>query len=291
MDILKRGLFCLVSLVVAACGASFSLDPARFVLSDGEGLSREKVLLVVSPFLARHGFEDLGIDQEMIDLVERSPVKDESHLADLRNRLTYLNRDKNLRVMVTDYSDPSRRRPMLAYQAPAGPFFELSVYEERPGGFSPDGHRFVSALHEELRHALTTTMVTPPPATDQSVYWRTTAINGLGLAVQWALAFSIAVAATGTMTLYVLRRLPLRRTTKQGLFVLINTWLATPLPFQAATILVVLLPNLFAFPWTYADYSRRVQDVAVVSFPISLTLCFLISLWLFPKFKGEGGDT
>jgi hypothetical protein len=121
-------------------------------------------------------------------------------------------------------------------------------------------------------------------------YWRITIVNGLALALQWTLAFAITVTATGALTFFVLRRLSLSRAMKQGLFVLLNTWLATPLPFPVATILVALLPNLLAFPWTHADYYQRVQDVAVVSFPISLALCVLISLRVFPTFKPERSD-
>ena len=64
-------------------------------------------------------------------------------------------------------------------------------------------------------------------------------------------------------------------------FVLINAWLATPLPFPVAAILVWTLPNLLAFPWTYPDYYRRVLDSALFSFPVSIALCVLIARRLF----------
>jgi hypothetical protein len=79
----------------------------------------------------------------------------------------------------------------------------------------------------------------------------------------------------------VLKRAPIPVNAKRGLFILVNAWLATPLPFPVATILVWTLPNLLAFPWTYPDYYSRVLDVALVSFPISLALCALIARKLF----------
>lgn len=161
----------------------------------------------------------------------------------------------------------------------------------RPGGFSSEGHRFVAMLQQELDRTLSTrvTVVTPPPATNQATYWRVTAINALTLCIWWTVVFLIVVSVTASVSLYFLRMMPVSVPTKQGMFVFFNTWLATPLPFPA-TIVAVLLPNAFAFPWTNAEYYQSVQDAAFVSFPVAFLLCLFIALWLSPKFRLERGD-
>lgn len=78
---------------------------------------------------------------------------------------------------------------------------------------------------------------------------------------------------------------------KRLIFAVVNAWLVAPLPFPAAFILVIPLPNLFAFPWTSTDYYSRVASFAAVSFPLTLLLCAVVSLFLFrAKVEAERTD-
>jgi hypothetical protein len=68
---------------------------------------------------------------------------------------------------------------------------------------------------------------------------------------------------------------------KRAIFVLVNSWLVAPLPFQGGYIFVFPGPNLLAFPWTDSDFYARVASYAAVSFPCTLLLCAVVSVFLF----------
>lgn len=136
---LNRAFLCVATLLLAACGISYSLEPARFLIKDDGNLSMQEITKALGPILDRQGFTDYGVDQKMIDLIEHSPNRDESFLASLRNRYTYLHKARKLRIMLADYSDPSSPRPSLTYETPSGPFFELSIYEDAARWFQLRG--------------------------------------------------------------------------------------------------------------------------------------------------------
>jgi hypothetical protein len=282
---LRRIVVCAALVLTAAgCGGvGYRIIPARLVLSDANGLSIQELRSAIGPKLVADGFDDLGIDEEMIELKRRTGV-DEGALAvsELLHTYTYLSRRRHLRVEVVDYTGAARRRPSLPYEAPVGPFFEIRVSEERPGGFSASANLFLAELQEQLETLDgAVTLVTPPPPTDEAEYWRLTLKGYTAWILSWLTAFGITVTITGALSYAALRRAPLRVGAKRGVFVLINAWLATPLPFPVAAILVWTLPNLLAFPWTYPDYYRRVLDSALFSFPVSIALCVLIARRLF----------
>ncbi len=62
------------------------------------------------------------------------------------------------------------------------------------------------------------------------------------------------------------------------IFVLVNTWLIAPLPFQGGFIFVFPGPNLLAFPWTDMNYYRQVAISRCCRFP---ALSFLAHWYLF----------
>ena len=285
-DLLARIAVCAAVLFTATgCGSSYIVPSARLLLSEAEAVSISDLRSAIGPMLEAEGFDDLGTDDAMIDL-ERRTAPDEATAAlrvfERLHEYTYLNERRSLRVEVSDYTDVARKRPARAYELPAGPFFEIRVYEHRPGGFSSSGHRFLAELQQRLELLdLLVTLKSPPPATDDVEYWRVTLAGFFGGLVTWLIVFGVTVAVTGGASYVVLRSAPISVAAKRGVFVLVNTWLATPLPFPIATILIWTLPNLFAFPWTYVDYYRRVADAALVSFPVSFALCVLISRKVF----------
>ena len=66
------------------------------------------------------------------------------------------------------------------------------------------------------------------------------------------------------------------------IFVLVNTWLVAPLPFQGGYMYFLFPgPNLIAFPWTDWDFYSKVALYARVSFPCALVLCAMVSVLLF----------
>ena len=281
-----------ICLGLSGCGVGYRIDPAILLLSDTDGLSLSELRGAAGQFLEGQGFEDFGRDEEMIALLERaqaSGATTNSIAARLSSQYTYLNSKRNLRVIITDFTNPIDGQPNFAYSPPVGPFFEISVFEERPGGFSAAGNQFLATLQQDLEQTLAIPAIVaiPPPETNDAEYWRVTVTNIIGGILNWLLVFGISVATTGALSSAALKRIRIGTNAKRSVFVLVNTWLATPLPFPAATILVIFLPNLFAMPWTDADYYQRVQDVAFVSFPVAFALCILISLKKFRQPKHE----
>jgi hypothetical protein len=287
--VLKPIVFCaFLALGTSGCGEGYRIDPARLLLTDTAALPVSELRRAIGPVLQAEGFEDFAQDEEMIALLSQSDANGEM-VARLRREYTYLNKRRDLRVVVTDFTDMTSVRPPLAYKEPVRPFFEVAIYEERPGGFSSSGNQFMVKFQETLERSLgaSVILVTPPPKSDNAEYWRITVTNFFAGAFQWIIAFTIALAITGGLSYWILKRMPLGASAKRGIFVIVNTWLATPLPFPAASILVILLPNLVAMPWNNLDYYRRVQDVAVFSFPIALIMCVLISLRMFRNPKAH----
>jgi hypothetical protein len=271
---------------IGACGQTYTIAPARLVVIPSEQLSVTELRGAIGPALVRAGFDDLGTDEGMIELKRRT-APDERTAAlrtePLLHEYTYLNKRRKLRVEITDYTDVDRPRSRLSYQTPSGPFFEIRVYEHRPGGFSASAHRFLAELQRQLETLkVAVSLVVPPPATDNTAYWRITLSNFAGGILGWLTVFSLSMAFTGTLSYAVLKRIPISIIAKRGSFVVLNTLLATPLPFPVATIFVILLPHLAAMPWTDLDYYRRILDFAVVSFPVSIALLALLAYALFP---------
>ena len=97
----------------------------------------------------------------------------------------------------------------------------------------------------------------------------------------------VAPAHYRSVSRYGLRKLKISANLKRLIFSVVNTWLVAPLPFQAAFILVIPLPNLFAFPWTSTDYYTRVAPIAALSFPVTFLLCAVLSLFLFGAKSGS----
>ena len=280
-----------VALVVTAlvgCGEGYRLDPATFNVNDVTDESRTKLLVTVSRSLKAEGFEDFGRYDEMIALIRQnramSPAARDEELARLNRERTFLNDSHHLRVVWADYSNGLPTEPFrLGYKPTSDHFVELNVYEERPGGFSPDGVRFYNRFLSDLQKAFGTAVVvvkTPPP-TDDAEYQRITRANAVGAIVGWLIAASGALLFTGSLSVYLLRRLNLPLAVRRPIFALVNAWLIAPLPFQGGFIFVFPGPNFLAFPWTDIDYYAKVATYARLSFPCALIFCAFVSLLLF----------
>jgi len=265
---------------------SYSIQPGRLLLADVQDLSITEVRAVVWPLLETEGFEDLGLDEEMIELLGLSESNAESldsFRAHLLREYTYLNERRDLRVVVTDWTDPTIDHRDFQFSAPEGAFFEITIYEQRPGGFSLSGHEFFLELAAELQDSLPVKLMvaTAPPETNNGEYWAITLAYLSAGAIFWLIPFGFGSAFVSFLLVILMSRAPERVWLKRTIFVIGNTWLATPFPFPAASVLVILLPHAFAFPWNDWQYYDRVIDFAVYSFPISLLLSFLLSLGLF----------
>jgi hypothetical protein len=216
-------------------------------------------------------------DRSMLDAVK------EQQLARLHRERTFLNDREHLRVVLADYTNatPSELSD-LRYKPLWTQFVEITIYEERPGGFSPNGlrfyERFLTALHGEFGTSVL--IVAPPPPTNDAEYRRISTVNREATVIGWFVAVLISLAFTGSISLFVLKRLKLSTMAQRLIFTLVNTWLVAPLLFQGGYIFVFPGPNLLAFPWTDLDYYSKVASYAKVSFPCAFALCAVASMFV-----------
>ncbi len=283
--------------MLAGCGEGYRIVPARLNIVDVAPESFPGAVTAVHDLLVREGFEDLGKYEEMIALIRQDdampPSVKREQLVRLDREYTYLNRRHHLRVVLSNYADGVPPEMSLSYTPTSDHFIELAIYDERPGGFGPYGlafyNRVVSALTE--RYGASLREIQFPPPTNETEYRRITAENAIAGTVAWSLAFALPLLLTGSLSRYALQKLKISMNLKRLIFAVVNAWLVAPLPFPAAFILVIPLPNLFAFPWTSTDYYSRVASFAAVSFPLTLLLCAVVSLFLFrAKVEAERTD-
>jgi len=280
------GIAPLLLTILAGCGEGYRIVPARLnIVVVPE--SFPGAATTVHDFLVREGFDDLGKYEEMIALIRQDSVMPPSvkreQLVRLDREYTYLNRRHHLRVVLSNYADGVPPEISLSYTRISDHFIELAIYDERPGGFGPYGlafyDRLVSALKQ--RYGASLREIRFPPPTNEAEYRRITTENTIAGIVVWSLAFALPFLVTGSLSRHVLQKLKISTNLKRLIFVVINGWLVAPLPFPAAFILVIPLPNLFAFPWTSTDYYSRVASFAAVSFPVTFLVCAVASLFLF----------
>jgi hypothetical protein len=292
----QLALVALAMTVLGGCGEGYRIDPACLNVTDITEDSKQQLLASVSRFLKRDGFEDLGTYEEMIALIRQdhampAPTRQEE-LARLNRERTFLSDPHHLRIVWADYSNvaPADYR-LLRYKPSSDHFIELNIYEERPGGFSSDGiqfyERFLSALQKEFGASVV--VVKPPPPTNEAEYQRITRVNTIGAIVGWIIAAFVGLLFTGFLSVYLLNRLKISTMARRLIFVLVNTWLVAPLPFQGGYIFVFPGPNLLAFPWMDWDFYSKVASFARVSFPCALVLCALVSALLFKERPAVAG--
>jgi hypothetical protein len=286
-------LFCVAVLIctisaLAGCGEGYVVESARLNITDITGVSKGDLLATVTRVLSQEGFEDLGKYQQMIDLVQHGsmPEKEKAEeLARLNRERTFLKDSSNLRVVWADYSAEVPNRLDVRYQPPSPHFIELSISESRPGGFSPAGfdfyRRFLAALREKYGSAVV--VINEPPPTNDAEYRRITLKNRIAAIEASSIAMLVPLAVTGFLSVYGLNKIKISLLMRRLLFVLINTWLVAPMPFQGGFIFEFPGPNLLAFPWNDVEVYLRSASYAEISFPCTLVLCTVVSLVLFKR--------
>lgn len=278
-------------LLLASCGEGYAVKPARLHLIHAREDSRRELTAVISPFLAKEGFEDLGRYDEMIDLLSNSSAPggpNKAVIDRVSRQYTYVNKARKLDVNLLDYSDG--RSPNLKGDDPRRTpnVIEITVTEWRPGGMSPEGHQFYAQLLQTLRahFGADIVVVDPPPPNDAKEYRRITLANQIGGIVMWCVAFLVPSLVIGPVTLYYLSRTRLSALPRRIILTSVNTLLSTPVLMQAASIMVLPGPNIFAFPWTDLDFYARGGPYNYVSFGSAFLLSAAASI-LLVKAKTE----
>jgi len=273
-------------IALAGCGEGYRVEPGIIDVIGVTDETKGSLLTVVSAFLRQKDFEDLGKYEEMIALIKQAQMPPEAkraELARLERERMFLKDADHLRVVWADYTHDQPPKSAPSGALPSGPFTRISIFEERPGGFSADGHRFFALFLSTLREKYGDSVIVErqPPPTDDMEYRRITLKNTIGAIVGVSIALLAPLMLTGLISLLILRECNFSPAASRVIFVLVNSWLVAPLPFPAAFIMVIPAPNLLAFPWTDLKYYRHVVSYALVSFPCTLLLCTGISVLLF----------
>lgn len=292
-----------LSILLCSCGSSYSVPRATLHVDLAEASQLDGIISSISTFLSSNGFRDMGQDEEILALLEWSSKRhegediarsndDEIDLIHRTNRLK--NESMDVDVTMIDYSDTTIKKRFANYPASEteitdAPSLEINIYNYRPGGFSPEAHRFYSKFHAfiETGNPGRVHTVFSPPETDQAEFYKTRAVNLLGGALWWLLVYSISISLFGFVLIWLLNRTRLGITYRRAVFVLLGTALATPLPFPAATLFVIILPSVLALPAIGSGYFSRIQDFAIPSFIVSCVFCILISAWLIRRKQSD----
>ena len=275
---------------LTGCGEGYVLEGAVLNIACADDSTKQQLMAQVSKFLAKEGFEDLGRYDEMIALVQSMPtMARQQELARMNRERTFLNDPKHLRVIWSDYTNST---PMdlttLRYTPVSGPFIEVGIYEERPGGFSDAGRAFYRRFLSDMkdRFGASIFVAKEPPANNQKEYLRITIVN-LAATVFWSVAaLGVSLALTGALSYFALRRLHLSALAKRAIFVAVNAWIAAPMPYPT-TWITIPLPNLLAFPWTDLRFYSNVAPYAAVSLSCSFLICTLLAIRLFRHHEGQ----
>lgn len=291
----NTALITILSIVLISCGISYSVPRATLHIDLVSSNQMDMVRNDISSFLISKGFRDLGKDEEMLELLEWSSKQHEGDViaktnSDSINRIHrtrhFKNEDIEVDVMIIDYSDTAIKKRFVNYptsetEITESPSIELNIYNYRPGGFSAEAHGFYNEMYSFIKsnYKVPIQTIFSPPATNQIEFYKTSVVNLLSGALWWLIVYLISISLFGFIIIKILNRTKLEISSKRVVFSLLGTIFATPLPFPAATIMVVVLPGVLAIPAIGSDYFVRIQDFAIPSFIISAALCFLISIY------------
>lgn len=295
-------LIILLSTILMSCGSSYSVPRATLHIDVTNADQFNMLRGSISDFLIAKGFTALGKDEEMLDLLEWSSKKQQDGIAKTNsNQINRIHRTRRFKseeleidVVIIDYSDPEIKKRFVNYPTSESkisdsPALELNIYNYRPGGFSTEGHKFYEELFSfmESNYYSPVNIIFSPPATNQSEFYKITAINLLISGLWWLIVYTISIGIFGVIIIKTLNHTKFAVSTRRAVFSLLGTILATPLPFPAATIFVIVLPSVIALPSLGSDYFLRIQGFAIPSFIVSATLCVLVSIYFIKGSKNE----
>jgi hypothetical protein len=270
--------------VLSSCGEGYVVEPAIINVSETSDESKAQLLATVSSFLKQEGFDNLGRSDQMIALLQQQPAsKGNTELIGRYTRLiTFLTPAEDLRVEWIDYVDSAPPPGFLHYVPSSDHFVELSIFESRPGGFSAQRKqffdRFLQALRQDYGDAVV--VAKEPPPNDEATYRRITIGNTIASGFWLSFTALISLLTIGSLSVYVLKKIPLSRLARRILFVAVNFWLVAPMPVPV-TITEIPVPNIFLFPWTDIQYYHHIARIAVWSLSCTLLLCAAVSMFLF----------
>ena len=283
---MKILLMLLSTLLLVSCGVSYFLPPSIIHIEINDRQSKSEIKNSVSSFLLDQGFIDYGVAEETLSLLKRSDgLRDEKLIESFEIQNSYLNKKTGISV---DFKDCSNTEIKLRQCRNYGrntdqpisnnPTIELNITESRPGGFSEKGLLFNQNLFGYLSSQYTgVVQILNPPPTDQEKYRSVTLRNTVSGVFIWMISFLMSTLFFAVFFKFVAQKLNLRKNTSRITFVLVNTFLSTPIPMQAATLFVLCLPNALV-GWDmdyYAKFGSFVPFSFLGAFLGSIALSYL----------------
>jgi hypothetical protein len=279
--------------LVTSCG--YRIPQAKLQIDVDAERSASTVEATLEKYLTDRGYEAVEFDvrsRAMLKaLVEaKAKAKAQARVADsaddyepydrqideMTRKTSYRKEGSRTSIEVIDYSSVRFKKSVYwdgpEQFRPDTPAVEVTIYENRPGGFSDDGF----AVYQDLSKHLATSFgiqsvheVEPARRESDLVLFAMAAAIGLGNSLWWLGAVLLPLLILVPLEARLLPWVPWSISVKRTVVTVINTWLTTPLPFPVASILVAFLPHIFAFPWTDDDYYRRVSTLLWWSFPVA----------------------
>jgi hypothetical protein len=143
------------------------------------------------------------------------------------------------------------------------PILELRLVEQRPGGFSPEGHRIYADLLSFLRQqGYRLVIISEPPPTDNAEHGRVQFERLATFGLWWMLAWVFGSVTVGALANWLVTRTGVQQWVRRAIFVMVGLVLVTPLPYPAA-LAVVPLPGLLWLLSDPATYARFMSEWAV----------------------------
>ncbi|MGS0496910.1 hypothetical protein ACU8V4_06750 [Pseudoalteromonas mariniglutinosa] len=296
-------LIILLSIMLISCGSSYSVPRAALHIDVTDANQFNTLLGSIRDFLQAKDFADLGKDEEMLELLKWSSGKhkgdsiantNNDQISRIHRTRRFKSEELELDVVIIDYSDLAIKKRFVNYPSSESvisdsPALELNIYNYRPRGFSIEGHKLYEEILSfiESNHNKPINIIFSPPETNQKEFYKVSAINFLTGGVWWLIVYTISIGIFGFIIIKTLNRTKFTVVNKRAIFALFGTILATPLPFPAATIFVIVLPSVMALPAIGSDYFSRIQTFAIPSFIVSAALCVLLSIYLIKGSKSE----
>lgn len=291
-----RGTILLASTVVflAACGG-YSVPHSKIdvVLSD---ITRGEVAIrSISDFLEIRGFQNHGVDNEMIALLRhrwphetaRDREFNDAHIQLLLRKLRYTKESADLIIDVIDYSDIEIREQNVHDNRRSMPFIEITIHNDRPGGFSESAREFHASVGDYLRRSNLgdIRVAANPPKDDWVEYFYITIVGFISGLALWLVVLLIPLVVIAV----VVRRTPwlsdFSSVSKRTIFVLLGVFFATPLPFPAASILVIPLPSALVWIAPDPDYFYRIREYIVPTLLGSFLVSTALAIRIFTSEK------
>lgn len=272
-------------MVLVGCGG-YSIPHSLIVIEFQFADESIEGLKYLEEYFENLGFHNYGVNEGIIELKKSQPGYSESDREFNQKYILYLsnqryldNEKSKLSIDIFDFSTKEVRDLGFREVPKDQPSLEIRIHNNRPGGFSKKAVQFHNDLLDHLRLKFGNAEVTkPPPAENHQEYLIKTISSLITTMISWLIVYSIPASILAI----VVRKSSLTSDpTRRIIYVFFCALLGTPLPFPAATILVIPLPSFFALFGGSIEYFSRIKEFALPSLVVSIIISSLLAMYIF----------